>query len=92
LLLCRKGFCGVGAGPAGATMLGRAYLGFMMPWPTNFAAYRLPDGRWQLVAPDDDPRRPPWRRLMIVSATGYPGDKKPPTDWRPLNIVRLRRR
>jgi hypothetical protein len=35
--------------------------------PSVYAAHRLGDGRWEIVAHDDDPRRPPWRRWTVTS-------------------------
>src|SRR5512139_1180064 len=31
-----------------------------------YAVHRLADDQWEILAPDDDPRRPPWRRLVVV--------------------------
>jgi len=33
-----------------------------------YAAHLLADGRWELVGLDDDPRRPPWRRLAVLGS------------------------
>jgi hypothetical protein len=39
-----------------------------------FAVRQLPDGRWEIIGPDEDPRRPPWRRIAIVGPAGeHPG-------------------
>jgi hypothetical protein len=35
-----------------------------------FAAHLLDDGRWEVFAMDDDPRRPPWIRIAIVTVPG----------------------
>jgi hypothetical protein len=35
--------------------------------PSCYAAHRLEDGRWEILAPDDDPRRPPWRRAAVIA-------------------------
>jgi hypothetical protein len=36
----------------------------MCDLPT-YAVRRLSDGRWELIGPDPDPRRPPWHRWAI---------------------------
>ena len=35
--------------------------------PPVYAGRQLSDGRWEVVAPDDDPYRPSWRRWMVIS-------------------------
>jgi hypothetical protein len=37
--------------------------------PACYAVHRLPGDRWEIVATDDDPRRPPWRRVEVVSCS-----------------------
>ena len=37
-----------------------------------YAARRLADGWWEIVAPSDDPRRPALIRLMVVDGSGRP--------------------
>jgi hypothetical protein len=46
----------------------------MMIMPSCFAVHRLSDGRWEILAPDDDPRRPPWRHIGVFSY-------QPPPFW-----------
>jgi hypothetical protein len=31
-----------------------------------FAVHRLANGQWEIIAPDDDPCRPPWRRIVVL--------------------------
>jgi len=38
----------------------------MVDLPAVFAIRRLEDGCFEVVGPDGDPRRPPWRRHAIV--------------------------
>jgi len=35
-----------------------------------YSAHRLDDGRWEVLALDDDTRRPPWIRVAIVTVPG----------------------
>jgi hypothetical protein len=44
-----------------------------------YALHRLAGDRWEIVAPDDDPTRPPWRRIAICEAT-YTLDPATPTN------------
>jgi hypothetical protein len=41
-------------------------VGVMNRLPPVFAVRRISDYRWELVGPDDDPRRPPWRRWLML--------------------------
>ena len=36
-------------------------------FPGCYAAHQLADGRWEVVVSDDDPFRPPCRRVVVVS-------------------------
>jgi hypothetical protein len=44
--------------------------------PPVYALRRIEDDRWELIGPDDDPRRLPWRRWAVV------------TRQAPLNLAR----
>ena len=35
--------------------------------PACYAVHRLSDGSWELLALDDDPYRPAWRRVVVIS-------------------------
>jgi hypothetical protein len=37
--------------------------------PPIFAVRRLTPDCWELVGPDEDPYRPPWRRWAVVSVS-----------------------
>ena len=36
--------------------------------PACYAMHRLSDGSWELLAQDDDPYRPAWRWVVVISA------------------------
>ena len=38
----------------------------------SFAVHRLADDRWEILSHDDDPRRPPWRRVAIINQRRSP--------------------
>ena len=35
-----------------------------------FAVRRLADGCWEIIGPDDDPRRPSWQRFAVLRYAG----------------------
>jgi hypothetical protein len=39
----------------------------LKPLPPIYAVRRITDERWEVLGPDDDPRRPPWRRWDVIS-------------------------
>ena len=47
--------------------------------PAIFAVHRVAGGCWEVLGPDDDPRRPPWRRWAVIArAPAQPNPTSPP--------------
>ena len=44
----------------------RIHTAIMLDVPPIFALRRISGDRWELVGPDDDPRRPSWRRWGVI--------------------------
>lgn len=61
-----------GAGPPSLPIFWRAgpHMSDTMGLPLIYAARRLDDGRWELLGPDDDPRRPSWQRFAVLRCAG----------------------
>jgi hypothetical protein len=43
-----------------------------------FAVHRISAGRWEVLAPDDDPTRPPWQRAAVMDSAHRPHTARTP--------------
>jgi hypothetical protein len=60
-----------------------------------WSAHKLADSRWEILGPDDDPGRPPWRRLAIIDSAAEQSHLTMPRDrgrGSPADLIRLRAR